>query len=313
MKRRERYFSVSMIAAFSALMVLFTGCLMNDNENCPVSVNLRFVYTLNPEYVDEFADEVLHTDLLVYDGEGKLFLAKRFQLSEMTSSLLGGRSVKLALPVGKYTVIAWGNFEPTDYTLLSTSTLAAMQISLMSDNAGNVTRLQSPLFHGMTTVEVADDYQETEKLVEMIKDVHDINVILYANAPVLHNWSGYTFEIKGSNGTYRNDNTKEVSSTLTYTPIQPSTPWQEGDKVGIKASIRTMRLFQGDDLRILIKRDGVVRYEAPLTSLLLQHPTYTTNEDLDRYDEYELRFLIDSTISLISVNDWNVVVENGGI
>ena len=77
-----------------------------------------------------------------------------------------------------------------------------------------------------------------------------------------------------------------------------------------------MRLFNGDDMRIVIRWNDTIIYDESLTDAVLQvpHTLYSDNEYLDREDDYILKYkIITHSLTLISINDWVVKNQNGGL
>lgn len=289
--------------------VILVGCdLKDDYSNCRMGVHLSFVYTLNKDYVDKFAEQVSHTDLFVYDENGSLTQSIRVQTAEMKN----GKTDIYLLP-GKYKIVSWSNLEETDYTVLQVNTLTQMQVQLNTNTENQIKTQQSALFHGTTDIEVKPKYT-TEGNIAMTKDVNDIQIILYTDEINESNYSNYSIEITGTNGTYNFDNSKAESKLLKYMPPTGYQPWEENGQNGIKVDLRVMRMFTDDDLRVIIRLGGKAIYNELLTTEILKHPDYNTDEDLDRYDEYTLRFRLKTTgLSLISINDWTLTEQNGGV
>lgn len=315
--RLRKVIGTSVISACWALMLLLSGCIKDDYANCPMAVNLRFVYTLNMDNAERFAEQVTHTDLFIYDESGILYGTQRVETSSMTPAAPEGMATSLRLLPGKYTIVAWSNLNATDYDVLTQSNLAHMQVQLKQ--TATVTKQQSSLFHGMTSIEVKERYS-VNSVVEMTKDVNDIHIILYSDSGD-SDFSQYTVEITGSNGLYNYDNTQAASSLLHYMPLSGyqavncTTP--EGkDAKGIQTDHRVMRLFNGDDMRIVIRWNDTIIYDESLTDAVLQvpHTLYSDNEYLDREDDYILKYkIITHSLTLISINDWVVKNQNGGL
>lgn len=293
----------------SLFFFLLEGCVYDDMSDCNNPVSLRMIYTLNKDYTDKFPDYVEYVDFYVYDQDKELILEEQVT----TSSLLSGNTHYLDLPAGKYTTVIWGNKDAEDYDVKDKEALEEMSLALIREEEDRITRKPADLFHGIISFEVGT--QETQKTVSMIKNTNHIHILV--EVPIsLRSYPDTEFSVRmyGSNGLYKYDNSRIASQQLQYIPSYSKYTQSATDY--IQADFKTLRLFIGDGVRVMIMKGTEVLIVESLTDLLLQSSIVNNNEDLDRYDDYTLLFTVDEqgdyTLSAIQVNDWDVIWEPGG-
>lgn len=303
-----------------AAMLIFSGCnIKNGYSHCPGLVNLRFVYTHNPESTDQFAQQVEHTDIFIFDSEGELHKSMRVQTSAMSNGNPQGKSVELDLPKGTYSIIAWSNLNDIDYILYFQNSLPSMMVELAAQQALVETR-QSTLFHGMLGELVVVENERVSGVVEMIRDVNDVKVVLFQDQDVTRaipaiDFSPYTVEITGCNRNYDYDNKKSAASDLsTYKPWSGYNPWVRGNRFGVAADMRVMRLFTDDDLYVVVRENGNVVHTRHLTTYITQnYQLCQNNSDLDRYYDFEvlIPFTADEIGDIVIGGDGGSLGGNG--
>ena len=310
-----------------------SGCDIKDgldNGHCPAFLNLRFVYTLNTDYVDKFAQQVEHTDLFFYDQDENLVQTTRIATADMADALPEGKSIELSVAAGKYTVVAWSNLNDADYKLIAADTKGGMRVAV--NTFGNQLDVkQASLFHGVITELDIKPNKNVSGLFEMVKDVNDIQVILHqvpppkvrSDAVPIHrlepiDFSEYEVAITGSNMQYEfNNNRCSQSVFCTYKPWYGYTPWSEDPTLppGVTTHMRVMRLFTGDDLSFVVYKNGAVVHSEPLTEYILNsHADCNIDEDLDRRDSYVVKIpftMLDNGEIFIGGGDLNGGDGNG--
>lgn len=308
------------ILLLCAAVLILSGCnVKNSYSHCPGLVNLRFVYTHNPESTDQFAQHVEHTDIFIFDSEGELYKSMRVQTSAMSAGNPQGKSVELDLPKGTYSIIAWSNLNDIDYILYFQNSLPSMMVELAAQQA-LVEKRQATLFHGMLAELVVVENERVSGLVEMIRDVNDVKVVLFQDQDVTRaipaiDFSPYTVEITGCNRHYDYDNKKSSASDLsTYKPWSGYNPWARENRFGVAADMRVMRLFTDDDLYVVVRENGNVVHTRHLTTYITQnYQLCQNNADLDRYYDFEvlIPFTADEIGDIVIGGDGGSLGGNG--
>lgn len=302
---------VPFIAAM--LCVLLTSCVDENIDDCPPAIkttaSLRFEYTLNDSYKDLLSTEVTHLDLLVYDKDGSYL--KTYQTEQ--SKLQNGNTFPLDLEAGIYTLVAWANIT-TDYQTNFIPKLEDMFVKLSTSTSGEANPTHGSIFHGMTTMNIKAQ-QDNRATVSLTKNTNLLNVILEDtdDKSVLKE-GDFKIQITGCNGTYNYENKMAGGELLNYIPR-----YTNADNNTMQAQFTLLRLLQDDDLRITITTPkGDVIYDEALTAKIMESPDFNSDEDLDRTQEYTLRYEITQkdgawSIDLLFINDWDVTKQNGGI
>ncbi|NDV60438.1 FimB/Mfa2 family fimbrial subunit [Bacteroides sp. 519] len=288
-------------------IILFCGCI-DDTYNCtrPTGTFLRFTYTLNTKYRDLFAEQVSDIALFFYTQQGKHILTKDVSCNELDTD----NRLYMELTPGNYRVAVWGNLDERHYGWRDPRHPTNFQLDLLCGEGGEVGHEFASLFHGIIDFEILEGVVE-EHTVELIKNTNTIHVIMEQETAETRNADCYAL-ITGYNGSYNLENNCVAESLpLQYNPRYTSLI------NGTQANFTVMRLFQDDDLNLTLGWDGTEgsTVSKHLVSELMKHPEINTNEDLDRWDEYTLTYTKNSfgAVVLIKINNWDVILEPGGI
>ena len=307
-------------AALMAFAVCLSGCIntKDDRSMCTVDMTFRFEYTLNEKSTDLFGEKAESADIYIYSESGTFVKMMRAKRSDGT--LCDDNKVSIDLVKGNYTAVAWANLDSGDYDYVYDCPIRQKLVSLKM-NDSQVSGALGNLMHGMTVFTASTKESEAgEILLSMTKNTNTVKIVLNVKGnedPVSEDM--FIMSITGSNGAYKFDNSFGECSPFTYIPryTMPKTNVVQGE-------FNVLRLLQEDDLRLNITRNTTrAGVSLPLTDMLtkaiLQHPMYTSDNDLDRYDEYVLEYDVDlsgdgpAVIVMIKINDWIVVDWNGPI
>ena len=315
-KAKTSYIAAVLLAGILCL----TGCIntRDDRSMCTVDMTFRFEYTLNEKSTDLFGEKAHSVDIYIYDESGAF--VKMVRASRTEGTLDAGNTVSVNLIKGDYTAVAWANLDCGDYEYVYDGPLRNKRVSLKTNNS-QVSGALGDLMHGMTLFTASTKESEAgEILVPMTKNTNKVKIVLNIKgnkSPVSEDM--FIISITGSNGSYKYDNSFGECSPFTYIPQYS----MSGPNV-IQAEFNVLRLMQEDDLRLDIMHNTTrADIRLPLTDMLtkaiMQHPMYTSDNDLDRYDEYVLEYNVDvsnegpAVIVMIKINDWIVVNWNGPI
>ncbi|MDE5880727.1 MAG: FimB/Mfa2 family fimbrial subunit, partial [Muribaculaceae bacterium] len=193
-------------------------------EPCPSGVTLRFVFDYNMEFANAFPSQVDCLTLLVYDASGHYVTS----VSE-TSEVLADENWRMTidLPAGEYSFIAYGGLEcressfhfvttPSEGSLL-TDLEVEMDARCINANPGVDLH---PLFYGSLDLSLPKEaLTYTEATLYMMRDTHELRILLQNvnGRPV--NVDDYTFSITADNTLFNWENELlPTAQGITYSP-----------------------------------------------------------------------------------------------
>ncbi|NDV66420.1 FimB/Mfa2 family fimbrial subunit [Bacteroides sp. 224] len=301
-----RLSSLLVILLFPAF--IFSGCIHDDNDDCPTGVFLRFSYVLNSRFTCLFSQQVNNLAVYVYQDSTFELLKK---LDVGFDELSSGNRLHLDLPAGNYRVVVWGNPDTRYYSWADENSYDSFRLSALCDGGGRVPSSLGSLFYGACNLRLKQ-YNNAEQPVEMIKNTNRIRVLIekHTGVPSVSIFERYAVNMSGSNGCYDICNANVSTSGWHYPAECMTAPEVEVD-------FTVLRLAENDDLTLTVSHaiTGEVFDAIPVVQELMLHPHINSSEDLDRYDEYLLRYELNETngLVLLGVNDWTVAEQGGGI
>ncbi len=299
---------------FIAFVLLLQSCIKEDSSSCKSELLLRFRYTLNNQHTNLFDSNVNRVTLFIFDNNGKYVDS----LSEQGSQLTNDYVMHIPLPVGQYTVIAYGS----DFTTYSTGEITnpgdplapltkgvtdinnfRMELLHNSDLQSNLTPLSTPdnLYAGLAVNAVSDYNNSDITDVELIEDTKKIKVEITGTDVV---GAPLDIYITAANGRYQFDNSIDTNfGTFKYTPTTTQLPnYQESD-------LKIMRLVLGQSPMLVIKNSVTqeVLYNENIIDQILLTNQYVTQEDFDREDEFVFEIKLTNDIAVtVTINGWTV-------
>lgn len=300
---------------FLCTILLMAGCVKEDTDDCPDptqgQVILEFAYTLNVPREDLFTEQVENVDIFIYNTQGQLAYTFRYD----TPELINRNRARIWVDPGEYTVIVWGNLTDQYYNYMDDLDLQEMILEVITDDDLVSTRLPH-LYHGSTTLTVPGG-QTVEKLIYMVKDTNDITVVIEeVDAAGTYAAPGTDFMVRitGCNSKYNFDNSLHPEAfQCTYIPEYTILP------NGISAEFTIMRMFTDDDLTLRVTEGDHEILNRSLTELVMLSGEISTNEDLDRHDQYRIHIPITRdangvpVVTVIYIDGWELVLDNGAI
>ena len=319
-----------------ALLLLLQSCIKEDSSpTCESWLLLRFRYTLNDQYTNLFYPAVGKITVYVFDSQGKY--VDRF--SEQGDLLTNDYVMRIPLPEGKYSVIAYGgNF--TTYTTgelnrqnnMLNSTLrqgitdisnfrAELKNTAGAENYLYATTIPDDLFAGFTASAVAEINNQKITDIELIKDTKNVKVKITvaglsentqniktgaisagAEAPL------FNVYITAQNGRYLFDNSTDPNHGIfKYIPLKTTqqTNYMEAD-------LKIMRLLLGQSPMLVIKNNQTseILYNENMIKQIALTSQYVTQKDFDREDQFVFEISLQSKESNIGVevtiNGWQI-------
>lgn len=335
-----------------ALTLPMASChnpVFEDEGDCEVTYRIQFVYDLNLKWADAFPSEVNSVNLYVFDQEG-LFVKEYDAAGEELS--VPGYSMLLDLEPGDYSFIAWCGLDnglntPESFTVPSPvpgqTTMEELSCSLVtkSDSQYPVyqdTRLNF-MYHGMLLNQNLPDSRDgSDYLYTMYltKDTNHVRIILQQLSGENMTPPDFDFEINAVDGEMAWDNSIVGDTEVTYLPWDKLTGTAGVGKEdtrgliyvdGVIADITMSRLMedQSDTVMLTITNasSGKTIASVPLIQYALLSKEYyeeayghkmTSQEFLDREDEYILTFFLDENLnwisSVIMIQSWRIVLHN---
>lgn len=301
---------------FIIFIILLQGCIKEDLSNCKSELLLSFRYTLNDQYANLFDREVSKVTVYVFDNNGKY--VDRF--SEQGNHLTNDYVMHIPLPEGTYSVVAYGGEFGTYSAGELNQQLNALNETLrkgvtdINDFRAELKHVKGSedylypsdtpddLYVGLATSVVSTMGCKVIAPVELIKDTKRIKV----NISGINYVSGaLEVYITALNGRYLFDNSIDGNhGTFKYTPINAV---QQPDR--LEVDLKMMRLVLGQTPRLVIINSATseVIYNENMIDQILLTQKYSSQEDLDREDEFLFEIVIDRNIDVsVSINGWKI-------
>lgn len=330
----RQFSSLIMVLALGSAVVSCDNILAEEEEDCSVHYRVKFKYDYNMKYADAFANEVSSVTLYAFDDNGKL----AFQKTE-SGEILKEQDyyMDLEVPSGDYRLITWAGRldEEASFSVpLRISTYEELKCKMeraysrAADGSAYIEKELTGLWHGdIQTHNFPSRAAMIETVtVPLVKNTNKIRIILQQiNGPGL-DVDNFEFSITDNNGYMNYDNMLLEDEILTYYPYfhaDGSTAFdddvqvEEGDDISVAiAQLTVGRLVVGQNpyLTITNSKSGETILSIPLIKYLLlteaEGHDMTSQEYLDRQDEYHMTFFLDENMAWINtriiINDWIV-------
>lgn len=282
------------------LAFFLSSCIFEDASDCNRELTFDLAYTLNKDNVDLYNEQVTFVETFIYNEDGQLF--KQFRTEPATSSITVS-----GLPSGRFEAIFLANIDSTSYSLTDIHSKNSMLLKFNTVN-GEINNYRGSNFHGIKAFQFDRARASTEKIC-LTKNTNDVRIVIEQPGDDL------TVQLEGNNAISKYDNSLvDGQPTIIYNPYAVTA-------VGTQSRtfrFTSLRLLFESEIFIQIYRYGRLIHTFPLNQTLADHsPLINVNEDLDRYDEYELTFRVNpnntAMLASIRVNDWFKIIQNGGL
>ncbi len=316
--------AISLLATLSGL----TSCIYEDEKPC--ACELRFRYDYNMEFADAFPSQVETICLYVFDGDGKFIT----RYTETGGPFGNGYSMKLNLQPGHYRMVAWcgsGDFEEC-YDLPDLqpgqSSIDEARLALRNVADGKISKMLSPLWHGMITDFEVTGKKNTVYTMPLVKDTKTFRVLVQdANGKPI-NTDRLDLSIRSANGTFNFDNTiPNTASEITYLPyVLQQGEIENGDATnGVAvAELGTLRLIEDAPVRFALEAKGSSILDVNLTDYLKlmkseEYSSMPLQEYLDRESRYQIILFLsqkaDGTYMAVAIqiNAWRYIFNETGL
>lgn len=280
------------------LMLIGVSCTKEDVSLCESSLLLSFHYTYNIENEDMFLSSIEYIELFVYNKSSEL--VQNYKIGK--TDLIDGNKYRLQLRQGTYQIVAHGEVR-TSYIYHGIDSPETAYISVTRDAGNRVPSQLDNMFHAMKQ-DITITNSEQEQHLFFAKNSNHIRVIVRDELSVKAS-NAVTCDINAINGDYKFDNTIYGNDRVHYTPTS--------EVVGCEQmfDFTVLRLWQGDDSKLIVQDQSMMLYNGSLSELLLRKP----GTDLEIQDTFEIVLLRDSQNSTvkITVNGWEVIDHNSGL
>lgn len=328
--------SVLLAVASLAAMTSCSAILDEENVDCSVEYRVKFKYDMNMKFADAFAHEVKSVTLYAFDEDGK-FVYQRTEQGDMLAE--DGYSMPVEVEPGDYNLVTWGGLEGEESFAVPVLTEGASTIdelnckmnrqymSRAANGSAYVDRDLSPLFHGQVQKQsFGRAATQSTITIPLVKNTNNIRIVLQHLSGEAVDVSKFTFTIEDKNGLMNYDNSLKDDEELTYyawrTDSGTADMGSDGSRATTSVSVAIAeltvgRLVEENNPVLAITNDkGEKVLAIPLIDYALMVKGFynrkmSNQEYLDRQDEYNMTFFLDSNnrwlSSTIIINGWKIV------
>lgn len=323
---------------FCAIVMLlgtaFGSCdsvLNMPSEDCSVEYLVNFKYEKNMKFADAFAHEVKSVTVYAFDNDGKFIFSKSEQGEHLAQS---GYTMSMPVSLKNLHLITWAGLDNGESFTVPTlvpgvSTINELKCSLKRDYVDNKAVVATDLhhlFHGENHPQITSrvPYSETTT-VALTKNTNNVRVVLQQLSDQPLDANEFSFRIEDENGLMDYDNKVLNDETITYKPWfkKGGTADVDGNNSHINmvlAEFTIARLATQNAPRLIVtnsNNESVISVPIIDYALLVKgnyNHEMDDQEYLDRQDEYNMTFFLDSNKQWISssiiINGWKVVLND---
>lgn len=324
-----------------------SACSMmhDDLDHCKTQLRVNFKYDMNMKFANAFEHEVKKVTLYVFNSDNGQLAFTKTETAEAVNSRGGYMEID-GLEPGHYALKVWAEGEERQldsYTYgqpgNTGDAIEGLNCRISRTNR-DVKHDLTPLFHGYIADADLTDLSTGEVktvTVPLIKDTNNIKVVLQNMSGSRLDANDFVFTIDDCNGFLGYDNAVLPDDSITYhawsqydgmvgnesteASSSGATRTEESTVSAVVAELTVNRLMVGGTHPRLTVRntEGKTVLSIPFTDYaLLVKGNYnrkmTDQEYLDRQDEYNFIFFLDSNQNWLSasiiVNSWRVVLNN---
>lgn len=339
---KQRAYSLLLIAA----CIIMTSCdsiLGEENVDCSIEYRVKFKYDYNLKYADAFSHEVRSVTLYAFDENGKFV----YQSTEQ-GDMLGEAEYTMPVEIqpGNYDLVTWAGLEGEESFSVpvltqGVSTIEDLNctmnrnhtISRAADGTAYVDEDLKPLFHGQVKRQAFTRAATSQIItVPLVKNTNSVRIVLQHLSGDPVEVEKFTFTIQDENGMMNYDNNLLKDEKLTYYAWhtdQGSADIEDVNSrsttsVGVAIAELTVGRLVATNKPVLKihNKNGELVLSIPLIDYALLVKGYynqkmNDQEYLDRQDEYNMTFFLDSNdrwvSSTIIINGWKVVLSDADL
>lgn len=326
-----------------AACITMTSCdsiLGEGDVDCSVQYRVKFKYDYNLKYADAFAHEVRSVTLYAFDENGK-FVYQSTQQGDMLGEV--DYTMPVEVQPGDYDLVTWAGLEGEESFSVPVLTQGISTIEDLNctmnrertvnraaDGTAYVDQDLKPLFHGQVKRQSFGRAATSQTItVPLVKNTNNVRVVLQHLSGETVDVENFTFTIQDENGMMNYDNNLLKDEKLTYyawhtdqgSADMGTETGRATTSVGVAIAELTVGRLVTSNRPILniFNKDGEKVLSIPLIDYaLLVKGNYNRQMDdqeyLDRQDEYNMTFFLDSNdrwvSSTIIINGWKVVLND---
>ena len=318
------------ILAILFLLPVLSACdsfIYDDTSECYSGFRIHFKYDYNMKFADAFPKEVDKVNLFVFDEQGRFVT---FNTESGDALKDPNYTMTLDIAPGTYHLVAWPGLDGTSYSFTenieSIQTISDLKIKLNQPENRISNQDLRPLWYGeITEAKIGNQYEDVT--ISLHKFTKRIRLVMQQMDGVPITENDFRFEITDDNSLVNYDNSIIPNSTTTYQPyVSGHGTIGDIDTIShVFAEFHVGRLMKdsGARLRVISNSTDQVIVDIPLIEYLLltelegHKESMSTQEYLDRQDEYSLVFFLGKDLSWLKiqiiVNGWTIRFNNQGL
>jgi hypothetical protein len=330
MKKSERISLTYLLACLLTVMLLITSCIKDDQDDCGLDITFR--YTYNMKNADAFTQDASKVTLYIFSKDGKFL---RQQTADK-SQLRNGNTMHVSnLNKGDYRFVAFAQSttQTADmanflFSQLSTGkTYNDLTAQLQTESKVSKTKLNN-LLNGTLDANVTGVAQTLSMDMKKLTNTLRIILVPYGEGSANYlNAANYDFKVTDNNTLLGYDGTRLSGDSVTYTPYLAQTATDDASTTGtysaVVAEMSFSRLFADAKSRLVIRdkinsKDVIdinLTWFLALTEIEEHRSAWSTQEYLDRQDEYSMEFFVNTSGAGSDNRTWMLtrIVVNGWV
>ena len=309
--------------AIALLGITFGGCTKEDESDCFETLELAFNF--NKKGTECFDSEVSSLAVFVFDEQG-VFVGRWDENDN--SKFTSDYTMRLPLPAGEYSCIAWGGLGGQHFNV-GCGTTRALTSPVVGQTTMNdlLLRLKcqtatlygeekevldyqpASLFYGsVRNIELVAGAGQKKAGISLQKNSTQIRLTLIGlPLPTRNPFTQLDLYFESSNGGYAFDNSIDNNNSC-ITHLAQGTTVDANNRM--YTNLYTHRMLKSDPHRLMIRdnRDNSTYFEADLMKdYILKNPQYTTQAAIDQEDLFDIVLEFDPYVGVsVTVNGWDV-------
>lgn len=336
--------SIKQLTTWAVLLLVvilsLTSCksIYDVEGDCSVEYRVKFRNDYNLSYADAFSHDVRSITVYAFDDNGT-FVYQRTEQGDMLGEI--DYSMLMEVMPGDYHLIAWAGLageESFSVPILTPGVSSIEDLTCKmnriskrsSDGSSIVNEDLKPLWHGEMIKQSFTRANTTQTItIPLVKNTNNVRIVLQHLSGSAIDVNKFTFTIEDENGLMNHSNQLLPDEKLIYhawhtdsgiTKVKSSSD-QTVTSIGVAiAELTVGRLVTTNKPILTIYNEtGTKVLSIPLIDYALlvkgfYNRTMDDQEYLDRQDEYNMTFFLDSNNTWVSssiiINGWKVTLDD---